>query len=75
MEEASGITKGHVALNNDDNNFKFVYGLIFEGFAKANQSWPKLVERTKKNEQRYIRDERIRLSALTTRGRVVYYRS
>lgn len=55
IEEAWGLTKQHVALENDGSDFKKVKALILDGFAKANEAWPKLVRRTKQNEEKYRR--------------------
>lgn len=62
IEEAWGITKGHVAYENDGSDFAKVKALIIEGMEKAGPAWPKLVRRTMRNEAKYIREDRIRLN-------------
>ena len=55
IEEAWGLTKQHVALENDGSDFGKVRDLILSGFDKCNETWPKLVRRTKENEKKYER--------------------
>lgn len=61
IEEAWGVTKGHVAYENDGSNFALVKDLIEQGFKKADPLWAKLVRRAIKNESIYILEDRIRL--------------
>ena len=61
IEEAWGVTKGHVAYENDGSSFALVSDLIDQGFQKAEPLWAKLVRRAIKNESRYILEDRIHL--------------
>jgi hypothetical protein len=47
---------------NDGSDFNKVKDYIFDGFDKADQSWPDLVRRAKENELRYIEKDGIRLN-------------
>lgn len=62
IEEAWGVTKGHVALENDGSSFSGVRTLITQGLAKANPCWPKLIRRCMENERKYILQDKIQLS-------------
>ncbi|KAG0310762.1 hypothetical protein BG000_006910, partial [Podila horticola] len=57
IEEAWGVTKGHVLYENDGSSFAAVRDLIFEGFEKAAPTWPDLVQRTINNEKQYIKED------------------
>jgi hypothetical protein len=62
IEEAWGLTKNYVAMENDGANFGRVKQLILDGLKKAEPSWPKLVNRAVKAEDKYILEDRIRLN-------------
>lgn len=62
IEETWGITKGHVAYENDGFDFAKGRELVIEGLENAEPAWPKLVKRTMCNEARYIKEDRIRLN-------------
>ena len=60
IEEAWGIGKGHVGLENDGSNpFEQVKKLLMDGFKKVSDLWPKLVRRTCQKEMKYIKKDRI----------------
>lgn len=60
IEEAWGLTKRHVAMENDGSNFQRVKALISEGFEKANAAWPKLVRRAVHQEKLLMAAKSIR---------------
>jgi hypothetical protein len=66
MEEVWRITKNYVAYENDGRNFLKVRDLIFEGLHQSQQSWYKLVDRTRRNEMNHIRLDKITDVADTT---------
>lgn len=55
IEMAWASTKQYVALENDGSDFGKVKDLILAGFDKTNDTWPKLVRKTKENETKYHR--------------------
>ncbi|KAF9368636.1 hypothetical protein CPB97_004426, partial [Podila verticillata] len=59
IEEAWGVTKGHVLYENDGSSFAAVCNLIFEGFKKAAPTWPDLVQQTINNKKQYIKEDHI----------------
>lgn len=58
IEEAWGLTKQHVAYNND-GTFSKIPDLIREGFEVAQKAWPSLVVRTVRREIEYQNTENI----------------
>jgi len=63
IEEAWGITKGHVADVNDGRDFKAVKSYIYDGFAKVTpEVWKRLVRRTYNNEDELIEKHKVFIS-------------